>query len=86
MSMVYQTKSKGKDYFIIYTTLTINEGETVIKIPLTIQTNITKLDVKHHFILSKKLVALFGKPIVLPSIQTKSRTKPSSWLSFWNKK
>lgn len=77
--MIHQTKHNNKDYLVVYTDFTIDISDEVIKIPIVVQINITKVDPKNHYIIYQKANSIFNHPIKL----NKHHPPKKPWYKFW---
>ena len=78
--MIRQIKRLGKEYLIVFTTLQVQQGDTSLSVPVTVQINITDVDERQQYDVYKSVNTLFNHPISIN--QTKSLPiKP--WYKFW---
>ena len=79
--MIRQIKHLGKDYFIVYTKIVIDENNIKIDTPMQIQVCIDNIDEKKHFLIYKKLEGIFGHGLILLKKPTPQSNK--KWWKFW---
>lgn len=78
--MIRQTKHNNKDYFVVYTSLVVKNGDESFDVPINVQLNVTNVDPQKRYLIYKQADYLFNHQFTLYKKPPKLK-KP--WYKFW---
>ena len=82
--MIRTVKHKNGEYFIVNTYFEVKEKGRVIKVPMSIQVDSTKLDEEDHRIVYKATHGLFNRTVTL-NLDKPAKNEKSWWQKLFNK-
>ena len=82
--MIRTVKHKNGEYFIVTTSFEIKERGRVIKVPMSVQIESTKLDEESHQTVYKSAHGLFNRTVTL-NLDKPAKNEKSWWQKLFNK-
>lgn len=82
--MIRTVKHKNGEYFFVNTYFEVKERGRVIKVPISIQIDTTKLDEESHRVMYKAAHGLFNRTVAL-NLDKPTRYEKPWWKRLFNK-
>ena len=82
--MIRTVKHKNGEYFIVNTYFEVKEKGRVIKVPMSVQIESTKLDEESHQTVYKSAHGLFNRTVTL-NLDKPAKNEKSWWQKLFNK-